>query len=171
MPHDRAEIEATMERYLELRRRIDAGEETGWTGIADYFTDDCVSIDPAWGRVEGIAELREFLDEMRATVFGPAMAGLDDWTFPTDFYAIVDDETVIIKWRQRFPGSDGTIYEQSGCSTLVYAGDGRFSYEEDLLNMAHVLEDMAASGWKPTGRMHLPPAEPNRDFSRTDVDA
>ena len=27
VPHDRAEIEATMERYLDLRRRIDAGEE------------------------------------------------------------------------------------------------------------------------------------------------
>jgi salicylate 5-hydroxylase small subunit len=42
VPHDRAEIEATLDRYLELRRRIDAGEETGWTGIAEFFTDDCV---------------------------------------------------------------------------------------------------------------------------------
>ena len=43
-----------------------------------------------------------------------------------------------------------------------------FSYEEDLLNMAHVLEDMAASGWRPKGAMNLPPADPNRDFSRPD---
>jgi hypothetical protein len=104
---------------------------------------------------------------MRDSVFGPAMAGLDDWDFPTDFYAIADDgETVVIKWRQQFPGSDGRTYEQSGCSTLVYAGGGKFSYEEDLLNMAHVLEDIAASGWRPTGPMHRVPAHPNRDFSR-----
>ena len=34
MPFPRAEIEATLDRYQDLRRRIDAGEEQGWTGIA-----------------------------------------------------------------------------------------------------------------------------------------
>jgi hypothetical protein len=155
---DREEIDATVRRYLATREDICAGNG-GWDRLAEFFTDDAVFIDPAWGRVEG-------LDEMRATVFGPAMAGLDDWTFPTDFYAIADDETVVIKWRQQFPGSDGRTFEQSGYSTLVYAGDGKFNYEEDLLNMAHVLEDIAASGWRPTGRMHAVPEHPNRDFSR-----
>ena len=55
---------------------------------------------------------------------------------------------------------------QSGYSTLVYAGDGKFSYEEDLLNMAHVLEDLAASGWRPGGGFNAPPVHPDRDFSR-----
>jgi hypothetical protein len=52
-------------------------------------------------------------------------------------------------------------------STLIYAGDGKFRYEEDLMNMAHVLEDMTASGWRPPEgiRWHIPPAQPNRDFS------
>jgi ketosteroid isomerase-like protein len=158
VPHDRAEIEATMERYLDLRRRIDAGEETGWTGIADYFTDDCVYIDPAWGRVEGIAELREFLDE--------SMRGLEDWTFPVEFVAIERDQ-VVVKWTQITPpGPDGTRYRQSGYSTLLYAGDGKFSYEEDLLNMAHVNEDLRAAGWRPQPGFVMPPAEPNRDWSR-----
>ncbi len=157
MPFAHDEIDATVRRYIATRDEINAGQG-GWDRLAQFFTDDAVFIDPAWGRVQG-------LDELRATVFGPAMEGLGDWTFPTDFYAIVDD-TVIVKWRQQFPGADGTIYQQSGCSTLVYAGDGKFSYEEDLLNMAHVLEDIAASGWKPKGEMHFPPANPNRDFSR-----
>ena len=130
---DAAEIEATLARYQDLRRRIDAGEEQGWTGIADFFTDDCVYIDPAWGRIEGIAELRTFLDE--------SMRGLEDWKFPVEYVAIEGD-TVVIKWTQVSPGTreDGSAYEQSGYSTLVYAGDGKFSYEEDLLNMTHVLE-------------------------------
>jgi hypothetical protein len=157
MPFDRDEIEATVRRYIAVRDDISSGDRD-WRRLAEFFTDDAVFIDPAWGRCEG-------LDEMLATVFGPAMEGLDDWTFPTDFYAIVDD-TVVVKWRQRFPGADGRTYEQSGCSTMVYAGDGKFSYEEDLLNMAHVLEDIAASGWRPTGPMTLPPADPDRDFSR-----
>lgn len=157
MPFDRDEIDATVRRYIETRDEINAGVG-GWDRLAEFFTEDAVFVDPAWGRVEG-------RDEMLATVFGPAMAGLDDWTYPTDFYAIADD-TVVIKWRQQIPGSDGHVHEQSGCSTLVYAGDGRFSYEEDLLNMAHVLEDMKASGWLPTGPMNVPPANPDRNFSR-----
>jgi len=159
VPYPRAEIEATLERYQDLRRRIDAGEEQGWSGIADYFTDDCVYIDPAWGRVEGIAELRAFLDE--------SMRGLEDWKFPVEYVAIEGD-TVVIKWTQISPGTreDGSAYEQSGYSTLVYAGDGKFSYEEDLLNMAHVNEDLRAAGWRPRPGFVMPPAAPDRNWSR-----
>lgn len=159
MPHDRAEIEATLDRYRDLRRRIDAGDETGWTGIAEFFTDDCVYIDPAWGRIEGIAELRTFLDE--------SMRGLEDWTFPVEFTAIEGD-TVVIKWTQITPGrrEDGSEFRQSGYSTLIYAGDGKFAYEEDLLNMAHVNEDLRASGWRPEPGFVMPPAHPDRNWSR-----
>ena len=63
-------------------------------------------------------------------------------------------------------GSGGEELRQSGYSTLLYAGDGRFSYEEDLLNMAHVLEDLAASRWRPQPGFTAPPEHPNRDWSR-----
>ena len=42
----------------------------------------------------------------------------------------------------------------------------RFSYEEDLLNMAHVIEDIVASGWTPGPGFTAPPATPDRDVSR-----
>ena len=61
---------------------------------------------------------------------------------------------------------DGRRYVQSGYSTSVYAGDGKFCYEEDLLNMVHVFEDMKASGFRPPAGMGMPPKQPNRDFSR-----
>lgn len=130
--------------------------------MADLFTDDVVFIDPAWGRVEGIDELRTFLSE--------SMKGLEDWTFPIEFVAINGDN-VVVKWIQRLPGtrSDGTHYVQSGSSTLIYAGNGKFRYEEDLLNMAHVLEDLSASGWRPRAGFNAPPAAPNRDFTRPDA--
>jgi ketosteroid isomerase-like protein len=158
MPFPPDEVEAAVVGYVELRARIGRGEAT-WTDLADLFTDDVVYIDPAWGRVEGIDELRSFLDE--------SMRGLDDWTFPIE-YTAVDGDTVVVKWTQQLPGTrpDGGRYEQSGYSTLVYAGHGRFSYEEDLLNMTHVLEDLAESGWRPPDGFVAPPARPNRDFSR-----
>ena len=95
MPFPREEIVATVERYVETRKVIDAGDAT-WSALAQYFTDDAVFIDPAWGRVEGI-------DEMKATVFGDAMVGLEEWTFPVEFYAIEGDN-VLIKWKQILPG-------------------------------------------------------------------
>lgn len=158
MSHPRDEVQAAVDAYVELRGRIEAGEAT-WTDLADIFTDDLVYIDPAWGRIEGIEELRTFLAD--------SMRGLEDWDFPIEYTAIEGD-TVVVKWTQQLPGTrpDGSRYEQSGYSTLVYAGDGKFNYEEDLLNMTHVLEDLRASGWRPGEGFVPPPAHPIRDFSR-----
>jgi ketosteroid isomerase-like protein len=159
MAHAREEVQAATERYIAVRDNINAGRGA-WRDLAQFFTDDAVFIDPAWGRVQGI-------EEMKRTVFGEAMEGLEDWQFPTEFFAI-DGDNVIIKWKQLLPGTraDGSAYAQSGYSTLIYAGDGKFCYEEDLLNMTHVFEDMRASGWRPPPQMGMPPKHPNRDFSR-----
>ena len=158
MAHDRQEVADAIERLIEVRDEINAGKRT-WADLAQFFTDDAVFIDPAWGRVEGI-------EEMRRTVFGDAMVGLEDWTFPTEFYAI-DGDNVLVKWKQILPGhrADGRPYEQSGVSTMIYAGDGKFCYEEDLLNMVHVFEDMRESKCK-VPDVAIPPKHPNRDFSR-----
>jgi ketosteroid isomerase-like protein len=157
MPHSREEVQDTLERYLAVRDAINAGNGT-WRDLAQFFTDDAVFVDPAWGRVEGI-------EEMKQTVFGDAMVGLESWTFPTDFF-VIDGDTVVVKWRQVMPGqrADGSAYEQSGYSTLLYAGDGKFRYEEDLLNMAHVFEDIKESSFRFSADMVAVP-KPNRDFT------
>ena len=110
-------------------------------------------IDPAWGRVEGIEAIREFLLD--------SMTGIEEWAFPVDGVFVNGDE-IIIKYRQVFP--DGR--QQSAYTTLLYAGNGKFRYEEDLLNMVQVYEDLTASGWAPPPEMKMPPRHPNRDFSR-----
>jgi ketosteroid isomerase-like protein len=156
--HPRSEVEAAVDRYRQRREEIERGERP-WQDLADLFTDDAVYIDPAWGRIEGRAEIAAFMEE--------SMTGLEDWSFPIEFIAI-DGDDVVVKWTQILPGTrpDGTRWTQSGYSTLVYAGDGRFSYEEDLLNMAHVIEDLTASGWRPGPGFTPPPPNPNRDVSR-----
>ena len=158
MAHPREEVQAAIERYIAVRDEINAGAYT-WSALAQFFTDDAVFVDPAWGRVEGI-------EEMKRTVFGDAMVGFEAWKFPIEFYAIEGDN-VIVKWKQVLPGTrdDGSTYAQSGVSTLVYAGNGKFCYEEDLLNMVHVLEDMKASKCA-VPDVAMPPRHPNRDFSR-----
>lgn len=158
MPHSSDEtsdeIRAAYERYVETRNRVEAGE-VPWDALAAFFTDDAVFIDPAWGRVEGIDAIREFLVE--------SMQGLEDWEFPHQWTAI-EDGRLIARWLNRLPGRrlDGSFYEAPGYSIMIYAGDGRFSYEEDLLNMVHVNELIRESGWKPSGPFNMPPREPIR---------
>jgi ketosteroid isomerase-like protein len=145
------EVQAALAAYVDLRERIERGEAT-WTDLAGIFTDDAVYIDPAYGRVEGLEAIRRFLDE--------SMRGLEDWRFPIEFTA-VDSDNVIIKWTQLLPNGR----RQSGYTRLIYAGEGKFRYEEDQLNMVHVLDDMKSMGWRPAANFVPPPVEPNRDFS------
>jgi ketosteroid isomerase-like protein len=158
MAHPREEVKATVDRYHELRRRIDEGLESDAFGaLADFYTEDAVYVDGAWGRLEG-------RDTIARWLVG-SMVGMEDWKFPVEFTAIEGDD-VVVKWTQIMPRTrpDGTPYRQSGYSRMIYAGNGRFSYEEDTYNMAHVLEDIEASGWQPTEPMNYPPAHPDRNF-------
>ncbi|MHB8681275.1 MAG: nuclear transport factor 2 family protein [Acidimicrobiales bacterium] len=159
MAHPREEVQAVVDRYHELRRRIDDGlEPDGFGALADFYTDDAVYVDGAWGRIEGKKTIAEWLVA--------SMVGLGDWRFPIEFTAIEGDD-VVVKWTQIIPGTrpDGTPFTQSAYSRLHYAGDGKFDYEEDLYNMVHVLEDLEASGWQPSEPMNMPPRHPNRDWS------
>jgi ketosteroid isomerase-like protein len=140
VPYPRDEVKATVDRYHELRQRIDDGlEEDAFGSLSDFYTEDAVYIDGAWGRIEGKEAIANWLVA--------SMVGMADWKFPVEFTAIEGDD-VVVKWTQILPRlkADGTPYRQSGYSRMIYAGDGKFSYEEDTYNMAHVLEDIEASG-------------------------
>jgi ketosteroid isomerase-like protein len=150
-----AEILAAYDRLVATRDRVEAGE-LPWDALADFFTEDATFIDPAWGRVEGIAAIREFLAD--------SMAGLEGWSFPQEWTAVVGGGRLASGWLNRLPGqrADGTPYQARGVSILQYAGDGRFSYEEDILNLAHVVELIQESGWTPGPGFQVPPEKPRR---------
>lgn len=153
--HPEAEIRATYDRYVATRDRVEGGE-LGWQALADFFTEDATFIDPAWGRIRGRAEIRKFLEE--------SMAGLEGWTFPREWTAVLPGNRLASAWQNRLPGerADGTPYQALGVSIMRYAGDGRFDYEEDLLNMVHVIELIQESGWQPGPGFNLPPTQPVR---------
>lgn len=153
--HDEAEVRAAAEHYVQVRGRIDRGE-ADWSEMIALFTDDAVFVDPAWGRAEGKAAITELFDT--------AMPGVD-FHFPIDFWAVTGD-WVMVKWRQVLPATrpDGRPWQQPAVSTLLYAGDGKFRYEEDLLNMAHAVEDIVASGWLPGEGFTPPPETVDRNF-------
>ena len=148
------EILETYRRFLNVRNRIEAGE-LKWPALADFFTIDAVLVDPAWGRIDGRDNIIRFLDK--------SMAGLEDWSFPHEWEA-VEGNFIVAGWENRLPGkrADGTYYQAPGMSRMLYAGNGKFSYSQDLLNMAHVMALVAESGWKPSGDVNLPPQKPLR---------
>ena len=79
---------------------------------------------------------------------------------------MVDGPRVVSQWDQILGEQpDGTPYFVAGLSILYYAGNGRFCYSHDMLNMTHVGETMKAMGWKPPGAFNMPPRKPNRDIS------
>ncbi len=91
------------------------------------------------------------------------MTALDDWRFPTE-WTMIEGNRVVSMWQNRLPGlrGDGSPYQAPGISVLYYAGDGKFNFEMDLLNMMHVAELLAESGWVPKGEINLPPSNPPR---------
>ena len=150
-----AEIRAAYDRLVATRDRVEAGE-LGWDALADFFTEDATFIDPAWGRVEGRDAIREYLEQ--------SMAGLEGWTFPREWTAVLEGDRLVSAWQNRLPGqrADGTPYQALGVSVMDYAVDGKFSREEDILNMEHVIELIQESRWQPGPGFQLPPAKPPR---------
>ncbi len=148
------EILETHGRFIDIRNRVVAGD-LGWDAMADFFTDDATFVDPAWGRVDGLENIRAFFKE--------SMQGLDGWEFPHE-WEMVDGNRLVTGWQNRLPGRrpDGGYWQAPGVSRFIYAGGGKFSLEHDILNMTHVFEVMKQSGWKPSGALNAPPPNPVR---------
>ena len=152
------EARETYERLVAIRDEIDDGKKP-WSVLADLFTEDAVYIDPAWGRIEGRDAIRDF--------FVKSMAGLTGygWSTPEN-WIMVDGHRVVSQWDQVLGDrEDGTRWLVPGLSILYYAGDGRFCYSHDMLNMTHVGQTMRAMAWKPPSEFNMPPRHPNRDVS------
>jgi ketosteroid isomerase-like protein len=152
------EARETYARFVALRDRIDAGDAT-WSQLADFFTEDAVYIDPAWGRIEGRESIREFFEKSMAGLTGHGWSTPENWT-------MCDGARLVSQWDQILGHKeDGTPWLVAGLSILYYAGDGRFCYSHDMLNMTHIGETMKAMGWRPPASFNMPPRKPNRDIS------
>jgi ketosteroid isomerase-like protein len=145
-------------RFVALRDEIDAGRQPWWA-LADFFTEDAVYIDPAWGRVEGRDRIRVFFEESMAGLTGHGWSTRENWT-------MAEGHRVVSQWDQILGRKeDGSPWLVPGLSILYYAGSGLLCYSHDMLNMAHVAETLRAMAWRPPAEFHRPPKQPNRDVS------
>ena len=123
----REEVESAFNDRIAIQDRDD------WEAFAETFTDDAVYVEHHEGTFRGKQAIREWLI--------PVMALCKGWTYPIVWVAI-DGNRVVYKWLNRLPGErpGGGYYEFAGMTAVEYAGDGLWSYQEDVYNGERALE-------------------------------
>lgn len=141
----RDELEAAFTAYQE--RAAEAGRTGDWAKWAEQFTEDAVYIEHHYGRFEGREAIRAWITECMSIPPGNQMP-----EFPIGWYVIDEERGWIVCQvfnRMEDPG-DGSVHEEYNLTVLHYAGDGRWSYEEDVYNPLHFGRMVA--GWEKARR-------------------
>jgi hypothetical protein len=141
MGFPREELEREFVAYQQ--RGEQAGAAGDWGPWADQFTDDGRYVEHAYGSFEGREAIRRWISGTMSTFPGNRMP-----LFPVNWYVVDEDRGWIvceIANRMEDPG-DGSIHEAVNITILHYAGDGQWSYEEDVYNPADFLTML--KGWR-----------------------
>jgi len=130
----REELEDAFQRYQ--RAVIEVGKTWDWSGYADHFTEDAKYVEHAMGNMEGRENIREWIVSTMNTFPGSEMP-----VYPVPWYSIdVEKGWVIFKNVNimKDPG-DGSVHGAEVITVLHYAGDDKWSYEEDAYNPMNFL--------------------------------
>ena len=126
----RDEIEAAFQEYEAAGRR--AGDAGDWSSWADHFTEDATYWEHLYGHMNGREEIRAWITSTMSTFPGSEMP-----SFPSDWHVIDEENGRVVAYiqnRMRDPG-DGSIHQAANVSILQYAGNGQWSYQEDIYNV------------------------------------
>lgn len=138
--YTRTELVEAFEAY-EAAGRL-AGETGDWATWADHFTEDAVYVEHLFGRFEGREAIRDWISTTMTEFPNSAFT-----SFPIG-WAVFDEArgwVVCEVWNRLADPGDGTVFEAANFTKLVYAGDGRWSYEEDVYNPQTMAD--AVQGW------------------------
>ncbi len=121
MKFDRSEVEAAYQNFVRV------GDSGDWNAWADLHGEDGVWLEHHLGRFEGREAIRKAILEVMAPV--PMMV------FPVEWHVIEGNRVVYYPWQVMPDPKGGNADYRFGCVTILeYAGDGLFSYQEDLYN-------------------------------------
>lgn len=120
------------DEFAKFKERARVAASTGdWRGWADQFTSDARYLEHNFGEFSGRDEIYDWIQSTMDAWPNTEMA-----SFPVQWH-VVDEQRgwVIFEVQNRMadPG-DGSVHESPNISILHYAGDGQWSYEEDVYN-------------------------------------
>ncbi len=127
----REELEAAFENYQ--RAALDAGTTGKWDEWADLFTEDATYVEHHYGTLGGREAIRRWISRTMGESPNHEMK-----YFPVEWYVIDEERGWVLcqVWNRFEDPGDGSLH-QAYCFTLLkYAGNGLWSYEEDIYNPA-----------------------------------
>jgi len=151
--YNRAELEEALAIYNLARDR--ASETGDWRIWAEVFTEDAHYIEHAYGEMHGREAIREWITGV--------MAPFPRMTFPQD-WVVFDEErgAIVFQCQNAFPepfdSSTGKPFSFPNWTRLVYAGNGKFSSEEDIYNPARQA-GKTVKAWLGAGGKFLTPEQ------------
>ena len=123
MAFDETEVRAAWENFVAV------GDSGDWSAWADLHTVDGVWVEHHLGTFRGREAIRDAITSVMA--MAPSTM-----SFPVEWVVIDGSRVVYYPW-QVLPHPSGGEDFRFGCVTVLeYAGDGLFSYQEDLYNPA-----------------------------------
>ncbi|MGV0789813.1 nuclear transport factor 2 family protein [Mycolicibacterium sp. XJ2] len=115
---------------------VDIGKTWNWSSYADHFTEDATYVEHALGDMSGRESIRDWIVSTMNTFPGSEMP-----FYPVEWYSIDVDKGWVINRNvntMKDPG-DGSVHGTPVITVLRYAGDGKWSYEEDAYNPMNFL--------------------------------
>ena len=117
----RDEVEAAYRKFVEV------GDSGDWSAWADLHSESGRWVEHHLGTFVGREAIRKAILDVMVPV--PMM------TFPVEWHVIEGNRVVYYPWQVMPDPAGGDADYRFGCVTILeYAGDGLFSYQEDLYN-------------------------------------
>ena len=137
----RSALEQAFTTYQQVA--AEAGRTGEWGPWAELFTEDAEYVEHLYGTMHGREAIRAWITETMSTYPGNAMS-----EFPIG-WSVIDEEkgwVVCQVWNRMADPGDGSVHQAYNFTLLKYAGDGLWSYEEDIYNPAKFTEMLG--GWQ-----------------------
>ena len=140
MSWTRDELEREWKRYQQVA--LECGPKIDWDPFCDLYTEHAIMVTPGGLRVGGREAMKRWYREAFAT---EPLKYL--FYYPVEWYMIDEDRGWVSCqfWCRMADPGDGSVHEFKCFSLLKYAGDGLWSFEEDIWDPADM--DAALASW------------------------
>jgi len=124
---------AELDEAIRIRwQNVEAMRLSGdWAAYVDDFTEDVEYVEHAFGTMHGKDAVRAWVVKTMSAFPGRIMTG-----FPIA-WTVIDPAIgrIVCEIRNPMPDpGDGTVFDEPNITILDYAGDGKWSRQEDVYN-------------------------------------